>query len=98
MLSSSGTLLGPILGASDILDARRGLKDWYRRLGLIAGGGMDTLARPTSPSVASVSACWLFSVEGVLESSLIEDCDRDDSPDVVRERGSKFVAIIGSSD
>ena len=62
----------------------------------MAGGGIDTLARPTSPSVASVSACRLFRVEDVLDSSFIEDCERADSPDVVRERGS--VEAIGSSD
>lgn len=67
--------------------------DWYRRLGLIAGGGIDIFARPTSPVVASVSAYWLLRVDGDLESSFIEDCEREDSPDVVRERGSKVEAI-----
>lgn len=85
-----------MLGGSGARD-ERGLRLWYRRLGLMVGGGIETLARPTSPVVASVSAYWALRVEGVLERSWIEDCEREESPEVVRERGSKGAAI-GCSD
>lgn len=58
------------------------------------GGGIDILARLTSPVVGSMSTYWPLRLEeGVLARSLTEDWDRADSAEVVRERGSKVEAI-----
>jgi hypothetical protein len=97
MVSSGCTPLAIAPEASNIRDDG-GLKLWYRKLDFTAGGGIETLARPTSLVVASVSAYWPLRLDGLRERSFIDDCERDDSPDVVRESGSNVVAMCFSDE
>ena len=59
---------------------------------------MEMLARSTSPLVASVSACRPFRLwmdgEGAAPDRWCEVCERADSEEVVRDRGSIVAAMM----
>ena len=61
----------------------------------MAGGGIEILARSTSPLVGSMSIRGLLRLEGgAFGRSCIEERERTDEPEVVRERASRDVAIV----